>query len=59
MARSWTVLGKTVRLERILNRKSRKTVIIPMDHGTTVGPIRGLTDMPQTVQAIWIQTVLV
>jgi fructose-bisphosphate aldolase / 2-amino-3,7-dideoxy-D-threo-hept-6-ulosonate synthase len=46
------VLGKQVRLERILNRESRRMVIIPMDHGTTVGPISGLTDMCQTVQAI-------
>jgi len=36
------VLGKQVRLERIVARDSGRTVIIPMDHGTTVGPIAGL-----------------
>jgi predicted phospho-2-dehydro-3-deoxyheptonate aldolase len=39
------MVGKKIRLERIINRNSRKTVIIPMDHGVTVGPIEGLTDM--------------
>ena len=36
------MLGKQVRLERIVDRESGRTVIIPMDHGTTVGPIPGL-----------------
>jgi predicted phospho-2-dehydro-3-deoxyheptonate aldolase len=46
------VLGKQVRLERLVDRNSGRTVIIPMDHGTTVGPIPGLTDMRRTVQSI-------
>ena len=46
------MIGKQIRLERIVHRGSGKTVIIPMDHGTTVGPIPGLTDMRQTVQMI-------
>ena len=33
------MIGKKIRLERIIDRNSRKTVIIPMDHGVTVGPI--------------------
>ncbi len=44
------MLGKLVRLERIVNRESGRTVIIPMDHGTTVGPIAGLLDMRKAVQ---------
>lgn len=43
------MIGKKIRLERILNRNSGKTVIIPMDHGVTVGPIEGLADMCEAV----------
>lgn len=46
------MLGKKIRMERIMNRKTGKTVIIPMDHGTTMGPIKGLTDMKATVDMI-------
>ena len=46
------MLGKQVRLERIVNRESGRTVIIPMDHGATVGPIRGLADMKKAVQMV-------
>ncbi len=42
-------LGKLVRLERIINRETRRTIIIPMDHGLTVGAIEGLIDMPEAV----------
>jgi predicted phospho-2-dehydro-3-deoxyheptonate aldolase len=46
------MIGKQIRLERIINRNSRKTVIIPMDHGVTVGPIEGLADMRTTVSKV-------
>ena len=46
------MIGKQIRLERIINRNSRKTVIIPMDHGVTIGPVAGLIDMKKTVDAI-------
>jgi len=39
--------GKTRRLKRIM-QKDNRTVIVPMDHGVTIGPIQGLTDM-QTI----------
>ncbi len=42
-------LGKKIRLERIINRKTQKTLIIPMDHGVTVGAIEGLVDMREAV----------
>jgi class I fructose-bisphosphate aldolase len=42
-------LGKLVRLERIINRDTKRAIIIPMDHGTTVGAIDGLIDMPEAV----------
>jgi len=46
------MIGKKIRLERIINRNSRKTVIVPMDHGVTVGPIPGLEDMRETVSKV-------
>ncbi|MEW5948528.1 MAG: 2-amino-3,7-dideoxy-D-threo-hept-6-ulosonate synthase [Thermodesulfobacteriota bacterium] len=44
--------GKQIRMERIFNRNTKKTVIVPMDHGVTVGPIDGLIDMKKTVNAV-------
>ncbi|MHC4068515.1 MAG: 2-amino-3,7-dideoxy-D-threo-hept-6-ulosonate synthase [Planctomycetota bacterium] len=46
------MIGKKIRLERIIDRNSGRTVIIPMDHGVTVGPIAGLEDMRTTVSRI-------
>ena len=45
-------IGKAVRLERIFNRNNDRTVIVPMDHGVTVGPIDGLIDMRLTVDQV-------
>ena len=45
-------IGKSVRMERIIDRKSGNTVIVPMDHGISSGPIKGLTDMKRAVDAI-------
>ena len=44
--------GKKIRLERILDRKTGKTIIVPMDHGVTVGPIEGLKNLSKTVDAV-------
>lgn len=46
------MIGKKIRLERIIDRNSQKTVIIPMDHGVTVGPIEGLADMRVAVSKV-------
>lgn len=35
-------IGKSIRMERIMNRGNGKSIIIPMDHGLTVGPIKGI-----------------
>lgn len=45
-------LGKAIRLERIIDRNTRRTIIVPMDHGTTVGPLPGIVDMRAAVQAV-------
>ena len=47
-----TEVGKRIRLERIMNRDTGKTVIIPMDHGLTVGPINGIKDMRSAVNRV-------
>jgi fructose-bisphosphate aldolase / 2-amino-3,7-dideoxy-D-threo-hept-6-ulosonate synthase len=44
--------GKEIRLERIINRTTKKTVILPMDHGVTYGPIPGLIDLSQVANLI-------
>ena len=47
-----SLIGKSVRLERIVNRETKKTVIVPMDHGVTVGPIKGLTNLNEMVDKV-------
>lgn len=43
------MLGKHIRLERIINRDTKRALIVPMDHGVTVGAIEGLVDMREAV----------
>ncbi|OUJ18337.1 2-amino-37-dideoxy-D-threo-hept-6-ulosonic acid synthase DhnA-aldolase family [Methanonatronarchaeum thermophilum] len=45
-------IGKNIRKERIIDRNSRRTVIVPLDHGISVGPIKGLVDFSETVQKV-------
>jgi fructose-bisphosphate aldolase / 2-amino-3,7-dideoxy-D-threo-hept-6-ulosonate synthase len=45
-------IGKEIRLERLMNRNTGKTVIVPMDHGVTVGPIPGLTQIGDTINKV-------
>lgn len=42
-------LGKQVRLERILNRTTGRTIVVPMDHGVTMGLVDGLIGMREAV----------
>ena len=46
------MIGKEIRMERILDRVNRTTIIVPMDHGVSVGPVSGLTDMSQAVDEV-------
>jgi fructose-bisphosphate aldolase/2-amino-3,7-dideoxy-D-threo-hept-6-ulosonate synthase len=43
--------GKTRRLKRILQPDNR-TVITPMDHGVTIGPVKGITNMQTIVDKL-------
>jgi class I fructose-bisphosphate aldolase len=45
-------LGKSIRLERIFNRNTQRTIIVPLDHGVSVGPIFGLVDLRETVDKV-------
>lgn len=39
-------------MERIVNRQNGRTIIVPMDHGVTVGPIEGLDKMGEVVDKV-------
>jgi class I fructose-bisphosphate aldolase len=41
--------GKAIRMERIFNRNTKRTIVVPMDHGVTVGPIAGIEDIREAV----------
>lgn len=46
------MFGKQIRLERIIDRNSGHVVIVPLDHGISMGPIEGLVDMRGTIGKI-------
>ncbi len=46
------MFGKDIRMERITDRKTGNAVIVPMDHGISVGPMDGLIDMKKTVDDV-------
>ena len=45
-------LGKSIRLERLFDRKSKRTIIVPMDHGLTLGTIKGLENLADMVDKV-------
>jgi fructose-bisphosphate aldolase/2-amino-3,7-dideoxy-D-threo-hept-6-ulosonate synthase len=47
-----SLIGKAIRLERIMNRKTGRTIIVPLDHGVSVGPIPGIVDLADTVNKV-------
>ena len=46
------MFGKSVRMERIMDRNSGNAVIVPLDHGISMGPIKGIIDIKSTIDAI-------
>ena len=44
--------GTSIRMERIVNRNTGNAVIIPMDHGVTVGPIKGIRSVRDIADAV-------
>jgi len=47
-----TEIGKKIRMDRIMNRNTKRTVIIPMDHGISIGPVKGLINISSTVDMV-------
>jgi len=45
-------LGKAIRMERIMDRNDGRTLVVPLDHGVTVGPIYGIVDLRETVDQV-------
>ena len=43
------MIGKEIRIERIMDRNTGRSVIVPMDHGFSLGQIEGLLDMTKTI----------
>jgi fructose-bisphosphate aldolase/2-amino-3,7-dideoxy-D-threo-hept-6-ulosonate synthase len=46
------MIGKEIRIERIIDRNTGRAVIVPMDHGFTLGQIEGLLDMTETISRV-------
>lgn len=42
-------VGKKIRLERIINRNTKRAIIVPMDHGVSIGPVAGIENMRNAV----------
>lgn len=43
-------VGKTIRMERIFNKQTGRTVMVPMDHGITLGPVAGLVEVKDVMK---------
>lgn len=43
---------KDLRIRRLLNNKSKRLLITPLDHGVTLGPIEGICNIRDTVDAL-------
>ncbi len=47
-----TIIGKHIRMERIMDRNTGKTLLVPLDHGVSVGPIDGIIDIKESVDKV-------
>lgn len=46
------MIGKKIRMERIIDRRTNKCVIVPVDHGVSDGPIDGIIDLASTIENV-------
>ena len=46
------MIGKQIRMERIIDRNTNRSVIVPMDHGVSSGPIYGITDLRDAIEQV-------
>lgn len=44
--------GKKIRMERVIDRNTKKTVMVPLIHGVGMGPIEGIKDIKRTVDTV-------
>ncbi len=42
-------LGKKIRMERIMDRDAKRALIVPLDHGVTMGSIQGIEDIKRVI----------
>ena len=45
-------IGKQIRYDRIVNPETGKMVIVPMDHGIILGPLKGIEHLAETVRKV-------
>lgn len=45
-------IGKAIRIGHILNKKTKKVVIVAMDHGSFAGPMKGIEKPGETIQKV-------
>lgn len=43
------MIGKKKRMSRLFNSRSKNIVLTPLDHGITIGPVKGLNRMDETI----------
>lgn len=46
------MLGKNLRTRHIQDSRTGKFLLVPMDHGITLGPVKGLRDIERTITAV-------
>ena len=46
------MLGKDVRIGKIINPLTHKTLIVPIDHGMSDGPVKGLVNVGETINIV-------
>jgi len=46
------LVGKSIRLGKIFNKKTGRTVVVTMDHGVDLGPLKGLEKPSETLSKI-------
>lgn len=47
-----TINGKQIRLRRISDKRTGRFVIVPMDHGVTAGPIKGVRNIEDSINKV-------
>ncbi len=46
------MLGKRIRMERVIDRNTKKTIMVPLIHAVGMGPIEGIKDIRNTVDTV-------